>query len=222
MLALILATQLAAVQPAGDTVELEILADGSAEVPAEGFQITAMVLQDGRDVVEQLVKMEAPKRETCLPGSLLGFVGNEAFADEGEVEEESAQIPVDSGEADAEPRFPAPVYYSGIFASRDKAEQALKLIRSKNSTMRGAAPVLYECEGVFERAKLDALVESAKEAAALADALGMQVAGVTRIADESDQTTVALELVSMYSTRDFDRDTVKVTRRLKVVYLLRK
>lgn len=224
MLGLIFAAQLAAVQPASNSVELTLSVVGSSEVPAQGYQVYAMMVRtgpseagdpDARPPLAELKELEAEKRDTCGSFYSIGFFGNDYY------DETAEQITLEEATESLElPPFAPPTQYSGLFATREAADQALALLRPLRPTMLRAAPVLYNCDAALEQAKVDALGRSQQQAEVLAAAMGMKVAGIIKIEDEDDAQG-ALQLLSYYSARSgADDRTVATMARLRVTFSL--
>lgn len=217
-------------QPASDTVEVELSVVGTAEVPAQGYRINAFLFRqppgasepvDTAAIIRQLEALEMPDRETCLPPNRFGFVGNELATLASEAVEASEETDSAPEGAPAEWRLRAPVPHSGLLPSGAAVESAQAVLSNRRQRPAVIQPVLFECDAAFEQARLAALARSAEEVEPIAQALGMRVAGVTRIASDS-QTNSLLVLTTLNHMNNASdpSETVDVQVSLNVTYRL--
>jgi hypothetical protein len=214
--------------PASDSVQVELNAFGTAEVPAQAYRVSGLVgawpSQNGspplsaadRAAIEaQLEELEMRERESCLPSYPMGFVGNEielAAAIDAEETGEAGE----AGEGQAAPATPRA--YTGLFATRDRAEQARALIGRHASFPVQVQAVLFDCDASHESATLDALRKSRAEADRLARSLQLRNAGVVSISETAADYSVAM-LSAFQSMRSGElTETVTVNAALKVTY----
>lgn len=229
-----LVTQAAAVQPASDSVEVEIAVTGTVEVPAQGYRLNAFLSRrqassaepvDTSALVKELEALETPERETCMPYNPYGLVGNElmAFGDEEEFADEDddalAGAPEAVRVAEADRRARSPVPYAGLFASKADVERAQALIEGRQQRRAILQGVLFDCSEAFDQARLAALSASAEQVEPLARALGMRISGITRVASAPEDQSVLL-VSAMFQFQTEPRDTVKVQSALRVTYRL--
>ena len=222
-----LAAQDALPGPASDSVQVELNAVGSVEVPAQAYRVSGLVgawpgqggpsplsATDLASIEAQLEAMEMPERGSCLPSYPMGLVGNEAFAVA--IGAEQAGEAEEGGGAEAAPATPKA--YSGLFATRDRAEQARELIREHASFPVQVLAILFDCDASHESATLDALRKSRAEADRLAQAMRMRNAGVVRISEATEDYSVAmLSAVQSMQSQELS-ETVRVSTVLKVTY----
>lgn len=244
MIGLIFAAQLAAVVPASDSVELALSVEGSSEVPAQAYQVDAMVMQKaGQDAaggspdpLADVKQLEAGKREVCSFFGPLSFVGNEYYPPEEEPIEDVAAGPIVEGAEAAPPEdeaaspedesfweqnYGVPQRYTGLFATREDADRATGMLKTHKPTMLTTTPVLYECDEALQQAKIDALKRSQAQAQAMAEAMGMKVAGIVRIDDDEDNQAVIESLTRLYGGgAGEDERTVSTSARLRVTFKL--
>lgn len=226
--------QAAAVQPAGDSVEVEIAVTGTAEVPAQGYRLNAFLSRrqagspepvDTSSLVKELEALEMPERETCMPFNPYGFAGNELmdFGDEEEFagadDDALAGAPEAVRVAEASRRARSPVPYAGLFACKTEVERAQALIEGRQQRPAILQGVLFDCSEAFDQARLAALSASAQQVEPLARALGMRVGGITRVASAPEDQGVLL-ISAMFQFQTEPRDTVKVQSALRVTYRL--
>ena len=187
-------------RPAADSIEIEVSASGTAEVPAQGYQVTAFF----------------------FPAYPLGFIGNELAVDTGDSLQQSEpdEEVADETQAANAPTLRVPGNYSGFFESRAAAERARALLQEGRPSTSSIQPVLFDCAEALEIAQLAALRKSQAEIELLARALGMRNAGVVRIeAGGGDQALVVFSALRSAESGGA-RDTVEAITSLKVTYRL--
>jgi hypothetical protein len=210
---------------AGDSVEVKLTVEGTAEVPAQSYGLSVLLVPrpgtqlDLGALGARLEALEMPARETCLASFPMGFISNP-------IETSTVDLPMPDDEdleADAEANaFAAASYYSGMFASRETAQEAQRLLRESSQAEGRVQPMLFDCEAAFDEARLAALRKSAAEADQLADALRLRNAGVTRIESAtSDPNQLLLDVMrNAQSDTAEAAETVKVNASLTVTYRL--
>ncbi len=227
---LFLAASLAAIQPAAETVEVEVAVQGIAKVPAQGYHVEAVFPraaewgegeEPASNVTKQLAALESDKPwDTCAPWGPIGFVGNGKPSDSGGFEEIIPAIDVETGEETYLPTR-EPLRYSGTFMYPAEAEQASRLLKAEGAAILVASPVVLDCSEGETQAKRDALVKSKQEAALIAEILGMRLKGVTRIV--TDEPSPAEHLGMVFALREeLGKRNVTIVQRLKVTYQLEK
>ncbi|WP_336977737.1 hypothetical protein [Altererythrobacter fulvus] len=232
---LFLAASLAAIQPAADTVEVEVVVQGITKVPAQGYEVEGMISQPAGasyygnlapDVAEKLAALESKKvGKACQLWGRISFVGNEKVSDgedPGGHESEDFIAALDAEtDLDDHPSGRNYVSNSGIFISRADAEEALKLLKAEGAPFLGISPVVFDCSLGKVEAKRDALVRSKQEATLIADMLGMRIKGVARIAPDEPSTVMALAMENALR-QNAGKDTVAVVQGMRVTYILEK
>ena len=220
-------------RPAADSIEIEVSASGTAEVPAQGYQVTAFFFpgrqtgqtatgDDPAALTQQLEQLDMPDRKVCLPAYPLGFIGNELAVDTGDSLQQSEpdEEGADETQAANAPTLRVPGNYSGFFESRAAAERARALLQEGRPSTSSIQPVLFDCAEALEIAQLAALRKSQAEIELLARALGMRNAGVVRIeAGGGDQALVVFSALRSAESGGA-RDTVEAITSLKVTYRL--
>jgi hypothetical protein len=210
-------------EPASDSVEVKLTVQAVAAVPAQGYRMQAFL--GGRtntaadavailDAVAQVEAREIPDREICFPSYPFGFVGNElieaaAYAEEAEVEA--------SGEAEAS-AVPRP--YSGLFASREAAEEARRLLRPHSRVLPQVQAVLFDCTAAEESARLATLRKSQTEIEAIARALGMRNAGVSRIESPAEAQSLVIFSALRSAQAPAASDTIEMPAALTMTFRL--
>lgn len=233
-LAAALASQADLPKAAADTVEVEISSDGVAKIEPQAFQVAAFLglpknpADSGKAVdlpalKSRLARLEMPARDACMPSYPVGFIGNEAYADDTVSATES------SGDASAtgwtlyspqnDPAM-APQRYSGLFATRAAANQAAELLRSQGHAQATMTPVLFDCADAIKQAQLDALAKAQTQIQPIADALGRRVLGVTRIEFSGGQSTIAFALAMSAFAPGGSPDKIEMPASAKVQFLL--
>lgn len=232
---LFLAASLAVIQPAAETVEVEVAVQGIAKVPAQGYEVEGMISQPAGesyygnlapDVAEKLSALESRKvGKACQLWGRISFVGNEKALDSEDVGEQGSENVITTLTAetdpDADPSARNYVSYSGTFISRADAEQALKLLKVEGAPFLNISPVVFDCSLGKAEAKRDALVRSKQEATLMADMLGMRIKGVARIAPDEPSTVMALAMENALG-QNAGKDTVSVVQGMRVTYILEK
>jgi hypothetical protein len=232
-----IASQAALPQPARETIEVGVSADGVAKVPPQAYQVIAFLgLPDGSPpaakpvdlaaLKNRLAKLEMRSRDTCMPGSALGFVGNEA-SDEDSASDSGADDNGDAGGgADGATGWTlfssSPERYSGLFATKDQANAAADLLRKDGHVQSTTKPVLFDCADAVRLAELDALAKAQQQIQPIADALGRRVLGATRIEFARGETTVEFALAMSGYNFGGARTEVDMPARARVVFLLGK
>ncbi|OJW73551.1 MAG: hypothetical protein BGO57_07855 [Sphingomonadales bacterium 63-6] len=232
---LFLAASLTAIQPAADTVEVEVVVQGIAKVPAQAYEVEGMISQPtgagkygnlAPDVAEKLAALESKKAgETCQLWDKIGLVGNEKVFDSGDAGEQGSEDVVATlameTDPDGDPSGRNYVSYSETFISRADAEQALKLLKAEGAPFLWINPVVFDCSQGEIEAKRDGLVRSKQEATLIADMLGMRIKGVARIAPDEPSTVMALAMENSFR-HNSGKDTVEVVQGMRVTYTLEK
>jgi hypothetical protein len=230
------AAQSELLSPASDSVEVEIAGLGTVEAPAQGYRINAFLLRevggasvDVADIVRRLEELESVERKVCHPFSPLGFFGADLSAAGAEEEPLDVPAPPEDEAPEANPGDPeegsdwaayAPVSYSGLFASRAAVDSVRAVLRERGQRPATVQPVLFDCTAASEQARLAALRDSLKQVTSLAAALGMNVAGITRIAAANDDANLLVMSALSQMTNRGVNDTVEVQVPLRVTYRL--
>lgn len=204
-----------------EPVRLEIVADGSVETPADRFRLSGMLLARGKTVAAAMAERDARRSAitrdmaalgvTVSPPSdhpqLLGFIGNEQYADgEGAEAQEPATIP-------DRLRFDAP--------DRATADRAIELLKKDGVTAPGSVGILIDDSAAVDAARADALRGAYAKAQRSAAALGLRVAALRQISDQPHGTDRDLaQMAQSLGFGDPTAKTVRTTVSLTVVFEL--
>lgn len=186
MVTLGLLALLAGAQDAGsvDTVEVEIAVTGEAQVPAQGYRVSAMFSaspvpgEDGKAKVAaskaQAVAAIAPLKPVeaaiCAPAiARLGFVGNEAQG--GPVEQEWMV------------NMPAFEMYAAVLPDRASAERAVQALREAGASNIDSGAVLFDCGAAERTARIDALARARVAVVPYAEGLKRRVGGIRKVSE---------------------------------------
>jgi hypothetical protein len=205
-------------RPAAESIEVEISATATAEVPAQAYRLAGFFLPGGQGApaatIPPVEPFEMPDRQTCLPDYPMGFIGNEVFPPEVEGDAPEQAAPDEAGDGAV---FRAPKSYSGLFATRAAAEKARGLLAGERAGSLMIQPVLFDCAAVLEQATLAALGKSQAEAETLARALGMRNAGAVGI-DVGEGEQALLLTVLRNAGSNGAADAVQAAASLTVTY----
>lgn len=240
--ALLLATPLCAqtsMPVAGDSVELVVTTHGSAQVPADGYLVTAYHYDaasgvDFDSLRTRLAALESPRLTPCGPaGSVTNtsqFVVNQYDLSDyasATVEMETHDMENEAGaaaDAMAATGEWSTAYteftYSAPVATRDAAEQAAAILSPLGIQVTGTSPFVADCDAGSSEARADALSQAVVVAQEMADAMGLRMGGIVGIEVGTDNYEALLLQAYEGATFNAQGDTVHSSASLKVTFRL--